>query len=353
MNVRDRVQAVLNGRTPDRIPQLIYSGHLPRGSFERRMRNLGLGLDIRCRVHRTETPHVKTESKKVGTYSHIETSTPVGTLHSKRRVDMRFQLPGGSWLLEHPVKKEEDLEVVKFIVEDTAYEPYYEDYCQNYRELEGDGVVTVSSGYTPLMRIMIEFLGVKSFVLMYRRSPRAIEELVKVIDRKYLELYSIIAESPAEIVRIGDNTDEVIVPPALFERHCLPYFDKYCRVLRKSGKKVISHMDGRLKTLKELIALTELDAIEAFTPPPTGNLPLKEARAAWSGKAIWMNFPESVLLGSAESIRKHTMSILKEIAPGDGYIISITEDIHPEHYRKGLGTLTRTLCRHGSLPLTA
>jgi hypothetical protein len=36
---------------------------------------------------------------------------------------------------------------------------------------------------------------------------------------------------------------------------------------------------------------------------------------------------------------------------GSGCIMGMTEDIHPDHYRKGMETLTRTIAQHGSLPL--
>jgi uroporphyrinogen-III decarboxylase len=336
---------------PDRLPQLIYSNFLPRGSFERRMRNMGLGLDLRCSVCRSDMPNVKSETKSVGNNDHTETTTPLGTLHSKRRTKLTFQLPGGSWAVEHPVKRAEDLEIVKFMIEDTTYEPYYDDYLQLEAQLEGDGVVTVGAAYTPLMRIIVEFMGYKTFALTHFRQPEAIDEVVKVLDRKYLEMYKIIAESPAEIVRIGDNIDEVLMPRKMFEKYCLPYYDKYSRILQKAGKKVTSHLDGRLWTLRDLIGRTRLDAIEAFTPPPTGNLPISEARKAWEGKALWLNFPEVVFLGSADEIRTFTLDLMREMGDGSGYILSITEDIHPDHYRKAIETLTTTVQEHGQLPL--
>ncbi|MBO3804068.1 MAG: hypothetical protein JTT11_09430, partial [Candidatus Brockarchaeota archaeon] len=91
--------------------------------------------------------------------------------------------------------------------------------------------------------------------------------------------------------------------------------------------------------------------IEAFTPPPMGDLPLREAKDAWKGKAIWVNFPEEVFLRSAEEIRRFTIGLLEEIAPGDGFIIGITEDINPDHFRKGMETVTRTIYEYGDLPI--
>lgn len=351
MGIREMVEGVLKGEMPDRIPWLIYSNHLPRGSFERRMRDMGLGLDERCVVYKVSMPNVAIENRTVGNYLYTTYRTPVGELHSKTRIGMRFQLPGGSWTVEHTVKSINDIKALKFMIEDTVYEPYYENYTQIKDDLGEDGIVTVGADYTPLMKIIIRYMGFRTFAITYHKNPEAIEELIEVLDKSFLKMYKIIADSPAEIVRIGDNVDSVLISPRLFEKYCLPYYNKYAEILRERGKIVISHMDGRLKALKDLIARTKLNAIEAFTPPPMGDLSPKEAKNAWKDKVVWMNFPEEVFLRTPEEIKNFTIRLLEEIAPGKGFIISVTEDIDPVHYRKGIETITRAIYRYGRLPI--
>lgn len=351
MDVYSRVICVLNGGIPDRIPILIYSNHLPRGRFEREVRNMGLGLDVRCSVYKAYMPNVRVEERRSGDYVYTIYHTPKGRLSMTTRVGLRFQLPGGSWVVEHPVKSVEDIEALKYMIRDTVYEPSYDEYLQLKKDLEGDGVVTVGADYTPLMKLIVRYMGFRNFALILMKKPDVIDDLVREIDEKYEEMYRVIADSPAEIVRIGDNIDGRLISPKLFEKYCLPYYNKYSSILKARGKKVISHMDGRLKTLKNLIAKTELDAIEAFTPPPGGDLPVSEARVAWSGKVIWMNFPEAIFLRSPEDIEAYALNLLEEIAPGSGFILSITEDVHPDHLKKGLGILVETVYKYGEIPI--
>ncbi|MEM3173902.1 MAG: uroporphyrinogen decarboxylase family protein [Candidatus Bathyarchaeia archaeon] len=351
MNIAERVKTVLDGRMPDAVPILIYSNHLPRGEFERNLRNIGLGLDVRCSVYRSYMPNVKVEERRTGHYVYTIYNTPKGSLSMITRVNLKFQLPGGSWIVEYLVKNIDDVKALKFIIEDTVYEANYEEYIQIKEDLEGDGIVTASSDYTPLMKIILRYMGFRNFAMMFKRRPDIIDDLVQTIDEKYAEMYAVIARSPAEIVRIGDNIDGVMISPLLFEKYCLPFYNKYCSILKASGKKVISHMDGRLRVLKDLISLTSLDAIEAFTPPPGGDLPLKEARESWQNKVIWMNFPEAVLLEGPEKVRDFTISLLRESAPGDRLIMSITEDIHPIYLKSGLRALVETVHKYGKLPI--
>jgi hypothetical protein len=58
MDVAERVYSTLKEDVADRILWLIYLSHLSRG-FERRMRNMGLGLDVRCSVYKTYVLNVK------------------------------------------------------------------------------------------------------------------------------------------------------------------------------------------------------------------------------------------------------------------------------------------------------
>lgn len=95
-----------------------------------------------------------------------------------------------------------------------------------------------------------------------------------------------------------------------------------------------------MKSLLEAVASSELDIVEAFTPIPTGNVTVEEARQAWPDKILWMNFPSSVHTESPEVIREEAIEILREAAPGNGFIIGITEDVvedvRPTAYKSSL-----------------
>jgi hypothetical protein len=82
-----------------------------------------------------------------------------------------------------------------------------------------------------------------------------------------------------------------------------------------------------------------------------GNLPIDEARKAWRGKTLWLNFPEVIFLRRRNEIRDFVLSLMRRMGDGSAYIVSITEDIHPDHYRKAMETLTETIRDHGKLPL--
>jgi hypothetical protein len=109
------------------------------------------------------------------------------------------------------------------------------------------------------------------------------------------------------------------------------------------------HMDGRLSVLKNLIAHTPIDIIEAFHPPPMGDLPLNEALAVWKEKVIWIGFPAAIYsLGSA-AVKDYTLELLSSVVPGDRLTLAMSTEnlVTDEHLR-----LLTSILENAELPLT-
>jgi len=350
LSVRENFYRVLEGEPPERIPWLIYSNLLPRGREERLLRNKGLGLVFAVTPYTVRNERVSVEERRVGDEVCRVYKTPVGEVVTRVKVGL-VRGAGESWVVEYPIKRDEDYDVIEYMIEESEYEPNYSECEVLERDLGDDGVIFAWGDYTPLMKVIVHLMGFTKFSIEFYRNRRRLEELLKIIDRKEVEMYKIIAEAPVDLVKVGDNVDSMMISPPLFEKYLLPYYNKYASILHKGGKVVLSHMDGRLKSLKDLIAKTKLDIIEAFTPPPMGDLSIREAREAWRDKIIWINFPESTFVYSDEELRAFTLSLLREMAPGDGYVLSITEDPPPEHYWRGLRVVTETLWEYGKYPI--
>jgi len=350
LDVKERTMAVYRGEEPDRIPWLIYDSLCPRGYMARMLRNKGLGLKVSAPLWRTETPHVKTETRIVGNMCYRVFRTPVGKVTMKERIGLR-EGAGGSWIIEHPIKGPSDFEIVEFIIEDTIYVPDYSLFTRAEENLGGDGIVFVWAGRSPLQEMQINLMGYKMFAVSLYRYPEMFESLYRVLERKADERYKIISDSPAEIVNGTDNINSEIVSPKLYEKYIIPFYERQANLLHRRGKILEDHMDGKLKSLKNLISKTALDAVEAFTPPPMGDLTLSEARAAWKDKVISLNFPESVILEGPDAVEKQVLKILHEAGRGDNLIITVTEDIPPSYRWESLSIITEILEKHGTYPL--
>ena len=144
--------------------------------------------------------------------------------------------------------------------------------------------------------------------------------------------HAIAAESAAEALWSAENITGWITTPDLFERHCLPYYERVASLLQGRGKPYGVHMDGSLLALQDSIARSPLDFVEGFTPPPIGDLELEDARRAWPEKVLWTNFPGSELHRPDEEVVQYTLDLVKTGMAQGRFLLTLTEDF-PEPER--------------------
>jgi hypothetical protein len=286
-------------------------------------------------------------------------STPVGSIYLDEKRDpgveqwhaLRSWRDVSPWQTERLIKGPEDYKVLKYIVENTEYTPYYFPIEQAMDWVGDEGVVTDKLPHSPMQMLMIDWIGSEGgrFFTHHAKYPDLVDDLYRAISKSYEPLYEIAAKSPATVTLYGDNIDGVLVNPKLFQKYFIPEYEKEAEILHKHGKLLAVHMDGRLDVLKDLIAKTPLDIVEAFHPPPMCDLPLGEALSLWKDKVIWLGFPGSVYSLGPEAVKNHTLDLLREIGSGDRLVIEMnTENLVSN---ENLLMLTSVL-ENADLPLT-
>jgi hypothetical protein len=352
MNARERILAALRHQHPDVIPWTIYQGLLPEGKFAQGLKGKGLAVNIcwasACDITR---PHVNVEESVEGMTVYRKYTTPVGSLTSVHRLTALRPDLQTIWTVEYPVKDIDDYAVAEFMAKDQEFIPRDDVYLEQDRRLDGQGIVTVDTGLTPLQRMLIDFLGYRRFGIDQHRYPRDFDHLYDAFWDSCEAMHRVAGNSRADACHCGDNINARVISPALFERYCMPFYEAVSKMLHVKDKIYLVHMDGALSPLKALIAETGIDVIEAFTPRPLGDLSLAEAREAWKDKVIWVNFPENVFLMGAEETRRYTIDLLRQAAPGDNFLLGITEDIEPHVLEEGLTAVTEAVNKYGKYPI--
>lgn len=343
MNANERALSTYLRKPADRIPWMDLGGCFPRGSIEREARNMGLGILESAWPYDIEMPHVKSEQKLNGAIMERTYHTPKRSVKVKWNV--KFGISGIGmvgefypivwrinvplpWIIEHPIKTLDDYEAVRFMIEDAVYVPNYKSLLDLEQRLGSDGLVMARIERSPIQKMFIQLMGTQRFCIDLYRHQKEIDGLYQTILEKDREAWRIAADSPAKVIWLSDNIDGVVISPRIFEKYHLPCYNELARLMHRKGKIVSVHMDGRLKSLAPLIARMEIDAIDAFTPPPMGDLSVAEAKSVWGDKfTIFMNFPLSVYLQGEEATKKYTLELIRGIAPGYGWIIGLTEDV--------------------------
>lgn len=316
----------------DRVPFFHNWRHSQQGTAERECRNRGMGLSWE-RVSYTFTWHGVEVTEKYETYStSVQTlrrtfRTPVGTISLVEKRDpgvgqwhhMRSWRDVTPWQTERAIKEPDDYKVLKYMYDNLEVKADYFPIEQAKDWLGDDGIVWDWVPHAGMQLLMIDWVGSEGgrFFVHHARYPDLVEETYEAISKAYEPLWEIAAGSPADFFLLADNTDAVLVNPRLFRKYFLPEWEKCCSALHGGGKLVGVHADGRLKALKDAIAETSIDVIEAFHVPQMGDLSLGEALAAWPDKVIWTGFPGSVYALGPEATKQQALAMLRDIGTGE------------------------------------
>ena len=342
MTRRERILASARGERPDKLPFFHWWRHSQTGAVERECRNRGMGLNYE-RPPATSTMHgvdIVESRAVVGGLTVIRRtySTPVGSVYEDEwREPGTGQWHGNRswkdvtpWLTSRLIKGPDDYKVVKYMVENTEYIADYFPIEQAMDWLGDEGVVVAMLPHSPMQMLMIDWIGSEEGRFFYHMAdyPELVEDLYHAISRSRQPLYKIAAESPAPITFWGDNVDGQLVTPSIFERYFMPEYEKQQAYLKPLGKILSVHFDGRLGVLKDLIARSAVDIVEAFHPFPMSDMHLDDALAAWPGKTIWVGFPASIYALGPDATREYAEDLVRRAAGSPRVAIAMsTENI--------------------------
>lgn len=338
-NYNEEIRAALSGEARRYVPFTMYPGMAPTGELWRRLHRRGLAHCRRVAPFATAAPDVKvtTAEEREGDVVRTRTfyETPVGTVSSLTQ-------PGGygsARAVEYAIKTVDDYRVAEFMARNTVYEPAYGAFLDAQQEMGSEGYVLGHTCYSPLMHIQVSLLGVERFCLEIIDHEAEVMSLYEVLCEKQRELFRIVAKSPCEACLYGGNIMQETLGPVRIQKYISPCWQEFADAMHEEGKMLGVHLDANNSLLLDIVARSALDFIEAFTPPPDCDTSVAQARAAWPGKVLSLNFPSSVHLRPAEAVRQAARDIIEQAGDRRGFIIGITEDVPQEVLPRSLSAI--------------
>ncbi len=225
-----------------------------------------------------EYPGMELETSDDGDRQVTALKTPVGEVTGYRQ-----RVPGGesfAWR-EHWIKTVDDIKVVEYMLENRVVRPRYDRLAEVMAWIGDRGIGDMVVGYTPLLRVLVEWAGIEHGIYMLYDHPDEMRHLMEVAAAAEDPVFEIVANAPGcEIVIIGDNMDTRYVSPNMYEEFCLPQYQRRTEFLHSHGKIVSTHMDGSIKALFPYLKDTGFDYIDGCTPAPMNDYTPPELRAA-------------------------------------------------------------------------
>jgi hypothetical protein len=347
MTLRERLLTTLRGGRADRVPWSIYSWILPKTNAGRELHRRGLGMvaaePVSSAVHDQVSIHEKryTSSGRPTTRTWIE--TPVGVLTHVTTIEPSF---GSRWIEEFFIKSVQDYDAAEFFFRHTRLEPNAGRWHEANRAMGDGGIVLGGTMPIPIMHLMTEWMGIQGLTEGLYDHPDRFDALIDAVSILYKRRIQLAVEGPAEVIWLDDNITASVISPATFARYAAPVYAQALPLLRQAGKIPINHYDGSLRPLISSVAAANLPVVEAFTPPPMGDLSVADAKRAWPTTMIWVNFPGCLIAEPQEVIRRYTLELMQEAAPGGRFAIGCTEEFPFDHFEEAFTAIGRAMAEY-------
>lgn len=347
MTLRERLLTTLRGGQSDRIPWNIYAWLLPNTPEGQALRQRGLGLMGSARIFRPIYDGVTlSEDYRVVNgqpWMRTRIDTPVGSLSEEATIETGY---GSRWIRKYFITTAEDYAPAEYFFRHTHFAPDFELWRHADAAIGDNGITVGEIMPVPIAHLMVAWMGAEGLAEGIYLYPERFDALVDALEQHYARQVELAAESPAEVIWFPDNVTGTIISPHLFERYCAPVYARAVPPLRALGKIPIAHYDGANRPLVDVLAHTDLPVIEAFTPPPMGDLSVAEAKRAWPDKVVWVNFPGHLFWEPASVIEAYTFALLEEGAPGGRFVMGCTEDFPVSEFFKTFDAIGRALDRY-------
>jgi hypothetical protein len=195
-----------------------------------------------------------------------------------------------------------EFERVRALLEDVEFVLDAKRWLKLIAALGEDGIAHLRIPPSPL-KILHWLAGIEGTVYFTTDHPAEIVELVRIYERKRLELVEKVVKLPGTLVfTSGDNIDTITYTPSLFEEFIGRSFARIAEIIHGEGKLLFSHACGRLSEILKLLQDAGVDGLEGMAPPPVGDIGFAEARQLLGDRFVLqggMTYLEETCPGSA------------------------------------------------------
>ena len=202
--------------------------------------------------------------------------TPLGVIERRRIWEEQTYAWGIS---QWGVRTPQDLEVFGHAMSGRTFASDWQQYRAWTAAVGDTGVVYLSAGYSAIGQLMNYWMGPEQLVYATMDCPDLLHQVVDAVNANNLELIDLLAQSPAEVISMGDNFSSDLQPPSFFATWSARHYTEVIRRLHAAGKQVAVHVDGRLRGALRMFREAGADCIDAVTPTPMGDLTPAECRA--------------------------------------------------------------------------
>jgi hypothetical protein len=342
LSAHDRLVAALQGRPVDYLPFSPFLAYVwesfPRAiqeagqlAFHQRIGATPLWRGAPCPVRAVCPPEMAVTVLQRGQRTYTEIATPVGALHEVRR---RSGLGNTDFLVEHPLKTAADFGVQLWIEEHTTFEV---DLAPVRDHLAGDGVEGLSIGMllprskSAFQTLVEHYVGTEELIYALADMPATVVMLWETMVANNLEAAQLAMETGFYTYYLTwEDSGTQNYSPRLYEHYIGSEIAQWCTMLDANGMHYIQHACGHLRHLLPLIRTSGVTGVESLSPPPTGDIGLRDAREILGSDIAIIGGiePTHFLSLSSEALTPYVEQVIAD-ARGGPFVLANSDSCPP------------------------
>ena len=146
----------------------------------------------------------------------------------------------------------------------------------------------------------------------------------------------------------------LLMSPKNYRTYVFPWLERFCKTAHKGGLKVILHTCGNVLQIFKDIINCGVDAIHPLEPTTANpEFDIFKLNEKYGDKISFIGnvSPQDLAEEDPPFIRKYSKKLIKEIAPGGGYIFSSGHSINPAVKLENFLAMRETLEKYGKYPI--
>lgn len=252
--------------------------------------------------------------------------TPKGDLTSVRQFNEHTV-----WLLEHPIKKKSDIELLQYMPQ-----PIYDiEIINNSAEQFGERGL-VRGTIMPCFDVFGQpgcwqdsacMFGIENMIMSALEDSAWVHEFLSILRERKLSTIRTLNGAKFDILELGGgDASSTVISPQMFEEFVAPYDSVLIEEAHRQGQKIVYHTCGGMMPILELIVGMKPDAIETLTPPAMGgDVNLTEVKRRVGDKVCLIGGFDQYhyfLDCTPKDTRKAVRRCFEEAGEDGGYILS-------------------------------
>jgi hypothetical protein len=351
MTMRERMQAVLQGREPDETPFIQYdNAAAPNDEIWASIGRENMGIVRWSKLHEYAYTDTQFASENI-THNGLAGKrkfiiTPKGKLTQEVVYEPAHNT---EFIIKHYVNTLSDYEILISYLKDISVVANHKQYLRDAEVLGGDGMPMATFSRTAYQQLWIQWVSLQDLSYHLADAPDIVEECISLLNGIHRKEFEAVVNAsrqfPVYYVNFPDNITAPAIGVTKFCKYCVPMYNELAEMLDPKIP-IAVHMDGDLLPLGKAIAESKVNALDSMSPPPDNDTSVAKALAMWPDKKLLVNFPSSVHLASPEVIYRQAEQLLNESGDSNRMWIQISENVPAGLWKISYPEIVRAIKDH-------